>query len=91
MVVDTLSTMNVIMGREWIHTVKGVMPTLHQVMRCQSPNGLYMIDIRGDQSHNRKCYNIENQESRGVRKMTKGQIEKFNRPKGEIPEKGNNK
>ena len=40
--------MNVIMGREWIHAVKGVVSTLHQVMRCQSPDGLYMIDIKGD-------------------------------------------
>ena len=50
LVVDTLSAMNVIMGREWIHDVKGVVSTLHQVMRCQSPNGLYIIDIKGDQS-----------------------------------------
>ena len=34
LVVDTPSTMNVIMGREWIHAIKGVVSTLHQVMRC---------------------------------------------------------
>ena len=33
LVVDTPSTMNVITRREWIHTVKGVVSTLHQVMR----------------------------------------------------------
>ena len=29
LVVDTLFAMNVIIGREWIHTVKGVVSTLH--------------------------------------------------------------
>ena len=52
LVVDTPSAMNVIMGREWIHAVKGVVSTLHQVMRCQSLDGLYTINIKGDQSQN---------------------------------------
>ena len=39
LVVDTPLAMNVIMGREWIYTVKGVVSTLHQVIRCQS----YMV------------------------------------------------
>ena len=81
LVVDTPSTMNVIMGREWIHTVKGLVSTLHQVMRCQSPDGLYTIDIKGDQSQNRRCYTVENKEG-GVQKMTNHQIEKFNKAKG---------
>ena len=34
LVVDTHSAINVIMGREWIHVVKGVVSTLHQVIRC---------------------------------------------------------
>ena len=75
-VVDTHSSMNVIMGREWIHAVKGVVSTLHQVMRCQSPGGLYTIDIKGDQSQNRRCYTVENKEG-GVRRMTNHQIEKI--------------
>ena len=29
LVVDTPSAMNIIMGREWIHAVKGVVSTLH--------------------------------------------------------------
>ena len=52
LVLDTPSAMNVIMGREWIHVVKGVVSTLHEVMRCQSPDSLYTIDIKGDQSQN---------------------------------------
>ena len=50
LVMDTLSATNVIMRREWIHVVKRVVSTMHQVMRYQSPDGLYTIDIRGDQS-----------------------------------------
>ena len=34
MLVNTSSLMNVIMGRHWIHVVKGVMSTLQQVMHC---------------------------------------------------------
>ena len=56
LVVNTPSAMNVIMGREWIHAMQGVVSTLHQVMRWQSLDGLYTIDIKGDQSHNQRCY-----------------------------------
>ena len=83
LVVDTPSSMNAIMGREWIHVVKEVVSTLHKVIRCQSPNRLYTIDINGDQSQSRRCYSVESQEEEqeGIRKMTKSQIEKFNKAK----------
>ena len=32
--------------------------TMHQVMRCQSPDGRYTIDIRRDQRQARKCHMI---------------------------------
>ena len=54
LVVDTPLAMNVIMGKEWIHAVKGVVSTLHQMIRCQSLDGLYTIDIKGDQSQKKK-------------------------------------
>ena len=63
LVVNTPSAMNMIMGREGIHAVQGVVSTLHQVMRCQSLDGLYTIDIKGDQSQNQRCYNAENKEN----------------------------
>ena len=94
LVVDTLSAMNVIMGREWIHAVKGVVSTLHQVMRCQSPNGLYTIDNKRYQSQSRICYNMEIQVEEGqggIQKMIKIQIEKFDKTKDveeEVPEDG---
>ena len=74
------------MGREWSHNVKGVVSTLHQVMRCQSPNELYTIDIKGDQSQSRRCYKVESRdkEQRIVRRMKKGQIKRGRRtsPRG---------
>lgn len=80
LMVDTPLAMNVIIGREWIHVVKGVVSTLHQVIRCQSPDGLYTIDIKGDQSQNRRYYSTENKE-RGARKMTNPQIKRFDKAK----------
>ena len=50
LVIESRYTFNAIMGRGWIHAMHGVVSTLHQVMRCQFPDGRYMIDIRGDQS-----------------------------------------
>lgn len=36
--------------------MQGIVSTLHQVMRCQSPDGKYTINIKGDQSQARKCH-----------------------------------
>ena len=56
LVVNTSSAMNVIMGSKWIHVVQAVVSTLYRVMRCQSPDGFYATDIKGDQSQNQRCY-----------------------------------
>ena len=58
LVIESRSAFNVIMGRGWIRVMHGVVSTLHLVMRCQSPDGRYTIDIRGDQSQARKCHVI---------------------------------
>ena len=58
LVMECRSTFNAIMGRGWIHAMQGVVLTLHQVMRCQSPGGKYTIDIKGDQSQAQKCHMI---------------------------------
>ena len=57
-IINTPSIENVIMGREWIHVVKGVVSTLHQVLRFQYPKGMYTIDIRGDPTQNQRCLNM---------------------------------
>ena len=58
LVMESRSAFNAIMGQGWIHAMHGVVSTLHQVMRCQSRDGRYTIDIRGDQSQAKKCHMI---------------------------------
>ena len=47
LVMESRLAFNAFMGRGWIHAMHGVVLTLHQVMRYQSPFGRYTIDIRG--------------------------------------------
>ncbi|XP_062086271.1 uncharacterized protein LOC133792386 [Humulus lupulus] len=56
LIVDSATSYNAIMGRSWIHRMQGVVSTLHQVMRCHSPNGWYTIDIKGCQKQAKKCF-----------------------------------
>ena len=56
LVVDCYFTLNAIMGRTWIHSMQVVVSTLHRVMRCQSPDETYTIDIKGDKKEAKKCY-----------------------------------
>ena len=58
LIINNPSLINAIMGRKWIHAVGGVVSTLHQVMRCQAPNGQYTIDIRGDRAQASQCYHL---------------------------------
>ncbi|XP_059631003.1 uncharacterized protein LOC132273914 [Cornus florida] len=46
-IVDIHPAYNLLMGRGWIHRMEGVPSTLHQVMRCISPNSQEVIDIWG--------------------------------------------
>lgn len=57
-VVDAMSPYNVIIGRSWIHRMRGVPSTWHQVMRCIADDGS-IVDIRGDQPSARKCFNVD--------------------------------
>ncbi|XP_059649894.1 uncharacterized protein LOC132295604 [Cornus florida] len=47
---------NLIMGKGWIHLMKGVPSTLHQVIRCLSPDGKEVINLWGDQVAAKECY-----------------------------------
>ena len=71
--------MNVIMEREWIHAVKGIVSTRHQVMRCQPLNELYTIDFKGDHTQHIRCYFIIHEE--GMHKPNKDQIRKLEKSK----------
>ncbi|XP_059663762.1 uncharacterized protein LOC132309474 [Cornus florida] len=48
-VVEIYPCYNLLMGRRWIHRVQRVPSTLHQVMRCLSPDGNKVINIHRDQ------------------------------------------
>ncbi|XP_062073918.1 uncharacterized protein LOC133778109 [Humulus lupulus] len=54
LIIDSITSYNAIMGRNWIHRMQGVVSTLHQVMRCLSSNGRYTIDIKGCQKQAKK-------------------------------------
>ncbi|XP_059669078.1 uncharacterized protein LOC132314204 [Cornus florida] len=55
-VVEIHPSYNLLMGRGWIHRVQSVPSTLHQVMRCLSPDESKLIDIHRDQAAAKKCY-----------------------------------
>ena len=56
MVVDCLLTYNAILGRSWIHELKAVPSTYHQVIWF--PTKKRVREIQGDQKTLRECYNM---------------------------------
>ncbi|XP_059635808.1 uncharacterized protein LOC132277990 [Cornus florida] len=57
---------NLIMGRGWIHRMKGVPSTAHQVMRCLSLDGKDVINLWGDQVVAKECYMLTQTEAKKV-------------------------
>ncbi|XP_059654709.1 uncharacterized protein LOC132301477 [Cornus florida] len=55
---------NLIMGRGWIHQMRGVSSTLHQVMRCLSPDRKEVINLWGDQVAVKECYMLTQAEAK---------------------------
>ncbi|XP_026433061.1 uncharacterized protein LOC113330467 [Papaver somniferum] len=58
-VVDTPSPYNAIIGRRWVHKLKGVATTYHQYLRFPTPEGV--MEIKGDQVTARKFQALQNQ------------------------------
>lgn len=54
LVVDCLSSYNVILGTPWIHDMGVVPSTLHQLVKFPTPWGIKTI--KGDQENSRSCY-----------------------------------
>lgn len=52
-VLDVGSPHNVILGRLWIHLMRAITSTYHQLVRYPTPDG--PADIRGDQGASRSC------------------------------------
>ncbi|XP_059638692.1 uncharacterized protein LOC132280964 [Cornus florida] len=57
---------NLIMGRGWIHRMRRVPSTLHQVMLCLSPDGKEVINLWGDQVAAKECYMLTQAEAKKV-------------------------
>ncbi|XP_056855819.1 uncharacterized protein LOC130505235 [Raphanus sativus] len=54
LVVDCPSSYNVILGRPWIHDMRAVPSTLHQLVKFPTPWGIRAV--KGDQENARSCY-----------------------------------
>ena len=54
LILDSPSAYNMIMGRPWIHDMRAVSSTLHQVIRFPTRWGIR--EIKGDQQASRSCY-----------------------------------
>ena len=83
-IVDTPSIVNVIMGREWILAINGVISTLYQVLRCQSPDWLYTIDIKGDPTQNQKFFNVNI--GGKIKRLSEEQIKRMEKGKAKVDE-----
>ncbi|XP_026461075.1 uncharacterized protein LOC113362795 [Papaver somniferum] len=59
-VVDAPSPYNAIIGRRWVHKIKGIASTYHQCLRFPSPEGI--MEIKGDQVTARECQAMLNKD-----------------------------
>ncbi|XP_026416117.1 uncharacterized protein LOC113311499 [Papaver somniferum] len=57
-VVDALSPYNAIIGRRWVHKLKGVAATYYQSLRFPTPQGV--MEIKGDQATAREFQALQN-------------------------------
>ncbi|XP_038699466.1 uncharacterized protein LOC119996767 [Tripterygium wilfordii] len=53
-IVDSPSAYNAILGRPWLHAIRAVPSTYHQILRYPTNNGVK--EILGDQHSSRSCY-----------------------------------
>ncbi|XP_026459486.1 uncharacterized protein LOC113360163 [Papaver somniferum] len=56
-VVDVLSPYTAIVGRSWVHGIKGVASTYHQRLRFPTPDGV--AEIIGDSGEAKYCYKMD--------------------------------
>jgi len=56
MVVDTDSPYNIILGRNWIHKMKAVPSTYHQLIKFPTPSGI--MQVRSDQVSAIQCNGV---------------------------------
>ncbi|XP_026400087.1 uncharacterized protein LOC113295978 [Papaver somniferum] len=81
-VVDAPFPYNTIIGRIWVHKLKGVATTYHQYLRFPTPERV--MEIKGDQVTARECQAMQNQlnnEQDELRKSRRNEIKKLPRRK----------
>ncbi|KAL9244482.1 hypothetical protein vseg_018256 [Gypsophila vaccaria] len=54
LVIDNLSSFNVILGRSWLHDMRAVPSTYHQCIKFPTPWGVHKI--QGDRRAAQECY-----------------------------------
>ncbi|XP_026452113.1 uncharacterized protein LOC113352517 [Papaver somniferum] len=67
-VVDATSPYNSIIGRRWVHKLKGLAATYHQYLRFLTPEGV--MEIKGDQVIARECQALQTNST--MNKMSRG-------------------
>ena len=60
-VIDEPSSFNAILGCTWIHAMKALPSSYHQILSFLTPVG--QIDIRGDQKATKACYLVKQQQN----------------------------
>ncbi|XP_021774599.1 uncharacterized protein LOC110738496 [Chenopodium quinoa] len=56
LVIDTLSSYNMILGRPWIHEMRAIPSTYHQVIKFPTRWGIQ--EIKGDPKEAKECYKV---------------------------------
>ncbi|XP_021744417.1 uncharacterized protein LOC110710433 [Chenopodium quinoa] len=56
LVIDTLSSYNIIFGRPWIHEMKAIPSTYHEIIKFPTSCGIQVI--KGDPKEAKECYKI---------------------------------
>ncbi|XP_026438851.1 uncharacterized protein LOC113337367 [Papaver somniferum] len=78
-VVDAPSPYNTIIGRIWVHKLKGVAATYHQYLRFPTPEGV--MEIKGDQVTVRECQALKNQLNNEQDKQRKSRNKEYAKEK----------
>ncbi|GMP73163.1 hypothetical protein CsSME_00030995 [Camellia sinensis var. sinensis] len=72
-VIDTPSPYNIILGRPWLHAMRAVPSTLHQLLRFPTEHGIEVV--RGDQLQAKNCSMAAMKSTYSIREPKKAEIE----------------
>ncbi|XP_026395818.1 uncharacterized protein LOC113290424 [Papaver somniferum] len=80
-VVDVILPYTSIVGRSWIHGIKGVASTYHQRIRFPIPDGI--AEVIGDSGEAKYCYNMDVQKGEKKVNSPKAKKERAKHAKGQ--------